>query len=216
MLKVILAEDHNIVRNGIRALLESEEDISIIGEATNGQKVLDIIAKGDHVDLILADINMPVMDGIELIKNLKISYPKVRLVILSMLDNEKYVTQAFSEGACGYLLKNVSSDELIFAIKHVSAGGKYLCSELSMKILDRMINSPLSSQSVFENTIDLSSREIEVLNLIAQGLTNHEMSEKLFLSKRTIEGHRQSLIVKTGSRNTAALIRYAVLNGIVQ
>jgi len=138
------------------------------------------------------------------------------LIILSMLDNEKYVAQAFSEGACGYLLKNVSSDELIFAIKHVSAGGKYLCSELSIRMLERLVNSSLSSPSVFEDVIDLSSREIEVLNLIAQGLTNHEMSEKLFLSKRTIEGHRQSLIEKTGSRNTAALIRYAVINGIVQ
>src|SRR5690606_1329149 len=216
MIKIILAEDHNIVRNGIKILLEAEEEFSVVGEAINGHEVLEMISKEGHVELVLADINMPIMDGIELVKNLKTSYPKVRLIILSMLDNEKYVAQAFSAGACGYLLKNVSSDELIFAIKHVSTGGKYLCSELSMKILDRMINSPLSSQSVFENTIDLSSREIEVLNLIAQGLTNHEMSEKLCLSKRTIEGHRQSLIVKTGSRNTAALIRYAVLNGIVQ
>lgn len=216
MLKIILAEDHNIVRNGIKVLLESEEEFSIIGEATNGQEVLNMISKEDHIDLVLADINMPVMDGIELIKNLKITYPKIRLIILSMLDNEKYVAQAFSEGACGYLLKNVSSDELIFAIKHVSIGGKYLCSELSIKMLERLVNSSLPSQSIFEDTIDFSSREIEVLNLIAQGLTNHEMSEKLFLSKRTIEGHRQSLIEKTGSRNTASLIRYAVLNGIVQ
>lgn len=216
MLKIILAEDHNIVRNGIRALLESEGGIKVVGEATNGQKVLNIIAKEDHIDLVLADINMPVMDGIELIKNLKTNYPKIRLVILSMLDNEKYVAQAFSEGACGYLLKSVSSDELIFAIKHVSGGARYLCSELSIKMLERLMHSPLSNQTVFEDAIDFSSREIEVLNLIAEGLTNHEMSEKLFLSKRTIEGHRQSLIEKTGSRNTAALIRYAVLNGLVQ
>lgn len=216
MLKIILAEDHNIVRNGIRSLLESEGGIKVVGEATNGQKVFDIIAKEDHIDLVLADINMPVMDGIELIKNLKANYPKIRLVILSMLDNEKYVAQAFSEGACGYLLKSVSADELIFAIKHVSGGGRYLCSELSIKMLERLIHSPLSTKTVFEDAIDFSSREIEVLNLIAEGLTNHEMSEKLFLSKRTIEGHRQSLIEKTGSRNTAALIRYAVLNGLVQ
>lgn len=216
MLKIVLAEDHNIVRYGIKALLESEEGFSVVGEATNGHEALEIISKSDHIDVVLADINMPVMDGIELIKNLKTNYPKVPLIILSMLDNEKYVDQAFSEGACGYLLKNVSSDELIFAIRHVSAGGKYLCSELAIKMLERLINSPLSSQSVFEDVVDFSSREIEVLNLIAQGLTNHEMSEKLFLSKRTIEGHRQSLIEKTGSRNTAALIRYAVLNGIVQ
>ncbi|TCK83584.1 response regulator transcription factor [Albibacterium bauzanense] len=216
MIKIILAEDHNIVRNGIKVLLESEEGLSVVGEAKNGQEVLNMISKENHIDLVLADINMPVMDGIELVKKLKATYPKVRLIILSMLDSEKYVIQAFSEGACGYLLKNVSSDELIFAIKHVSIGSKYLCSELSIKMLERLINSSISSQSAFEDDIDFSSREIEVLNLIAQGLTNHEMSEKLFLSKRTIEGHRQSLIEKTGSRNTASLIRYAVLNGIVQ
>src|SRR5690606_37315997 len=99
MLKIVLAEDHNIVRNGIKALLESEEEFSVVGEATNGQKVLDIISKEDHVDMVLADINMPVMDGIELVKNLKTNYPKIPLIILSMLDNEKYVAQAFSEGA---------------------------------------------------------------------------------------------------------------------
>src|SRR3546814_21145197 len=111
MIKIILAEEHNIVRNGIKVLVESEEGLSVVGEAKNGQEVLNMISKEDHIDLVLADINMPVMDGIELVKKLKATYPKVRLIILSMLDSEKYVIQAFSEGACGYLLKNVSSDD---------------------------------------------------------------------------------------------------------
>jgi len=216
MLQIVLAEDHNIVRNGIKVLLEAEEDFNIVGEATNGEEVLDIVNSTNNVDLVLTDINMPLMDGITLIKELKITKPDVRVVILSMLDGEKYIYQAFSEGASGYLLKNASSEELIFALKHVSLGNKYLCSELSIKLLERLVNSSASPSSLYENNIEFSSREIEVLNLIAEGLTNHEMSEKLFLSKRTIEGHRQSLIEKTGSRNTAALIRFAVLSGIVQ
>ena len=215
MLKVILAEDHNIVRNGIKILLEAEEDIEVVGEATNGQEVLDFLDSGNSTDLILSDINMPSMDGIMLLEALKEQYPQTKVILLSMLDNEEYITKAFKEGASGYLLKSAGADELIFALRHVNSGNKYLSSELSLKLLDR-VNATVSSATLIKNDIDFSAREIEVLQLIAQGLTNLEMSEKLFLSKRTIEGHRQNLIEKTGSKNTAALIRFAVLSGIVQ
>lgn len=215
MLKVILAEDHNIVRNGIKILLEAEEDIEVVGEATNGQEVLDFLDAGNAPDLILSDINMPLMDGIMLLETLKEQYPQTKVILLSMLDNEEYIIKAFREGASGYLLKSAGADELIFALRHVNSGNKYLSSELSLKMLDRM-NSTVSSATLIRNDIEFSTREIEVLQLIAQGLTNLEMSEKLFLSKRTIEGHRQNLIEKTGSKNTAALIRFAVLSGIVQ
>ncbi|WP_442591160.1 response regulator [Pedobacter sp. AW31-3R] len=216
MLQVILAEDHNIVRNGIRMLLEADQEISIAGEAVNGQEVLEMISSGINADIVLADINMPGLDGITLIKQLKIQHPDIRVVILSMLDNEKYVLQAFGEGGFGYLLKNVSADELIFSLKHVHGGGKYLCAELSIRMVDKLITNSGAPINPIHPKIDFSSREIEILHLIAQGLTNNEMSERLFISKRTIEGHRQSLIEKTGSRNTAALIRFAVLGGIVQ
>lgn len=215
MLKVILAEDHNIVRNGIRMLLEADKGISIVAEAVNGREVLDLVAGGVSADIVLADINMPELDGITLIKQLKIVSPGIKVVILSMLDNEEYIFQAFAEGAYGYLLKNVSADELLFSLKHVNSSGKYVCAELSIRMLDMHINSAVPVIPVIHNQVDFSSREIEVLHLIAEGLTNAEMSEKLFISKRTIEGHRQSLIEKTGSRNTAALIRFAVLGGFV-
>ena len=215
MLKVILAEDHNIVRNGIKILLEAEEDIEVVGEATNGQEVLDFLDAGNSPDLILSDINMPLMDGIMLLETLKEQYPQTKVILLSMLDNEEYITKAFQEGASGYLLKSAGADELIFALRHVNSGNKYLSSELSVKLLDR-VNSTISSTTLIKNDIEFSAREIEVLQLIAHGMTNLEMSEKLFLSKRTIEGHRQNLIEKTGSKNTAALIRFAVLSGIVQ
>lgn len=214
MLSLILAEDHNIVRNGIRMLLEADKEISIAGEATNGLEVLEIISRGVKVDIVLADINMPEMDGITLIKELKLKSPATQIVMLSMLDNDKYVSQAFSEGASGYLLKSVSADELIFSLKHVNAGGQYLCAELAMRLLNKSISTvPLNR---INDNVEYSMREIEILDLIAEGLTNNEMSAKLFISKRTIEGHRQSLIEKTGAKNTAALIRYAVLSGIIQ
>ncbi|HMI05389.1 MAG TPA: response regulator transcription factor [Pedobacter sp.] len=216
MLQVLLAEDHTIVRNGIRMLLETDKSIHIVAEAENGLEVLEYFARGLKTDIVLADINMPGLDGISLLREMKTASPDTKIVMLSMHDNEKYVAQAFLEGASGYLLKNVNADELIFALKHVSGGGKYLCAELTMTQLDKSLKN---SQNVLlhpTSDIEFSLREIEVLGLIAEGLTNNEMSERLFISKRTIEGHRQNLIDKTGARNTASLIRFAVVNGIIQ
>lgn len=215
MLKVILAEDHNIVRNGIRMLLENEPDIEISAEATNGQEVLDLLKKNTEAALILADINMPVMDGMTMLKAIKINYPNVKVVFLSMLDNEKYVSQAFKEGASGYVFKSVSSEELIFSLRQVNNGSRYLCTELALNLLDRSLQESVVFATTLESKIDFSEREVEVLQLIAEGLTNTEIAEKIFISKRTVEGHRQSLLEKTGSRNTATLIRFAILNGFI-
>lgn len=212
-LKIILAEDHNLVRNGIKMLLESQADIEVIAEADDGKQVLEHIASGLIPDIVLADINMPEMDGISLIKAIKLTHSDIKVVILSMLDNEKYVMQAFMEGSYGYLLKNVNESEMLFALKTVAGGSKYLCVELTETMLDRFIHETASQSEQEEIQVDLSMREIEVLHLVAEGYTNQEMADKLFLSKRTIEGHRQMLIDKTGSKNTASLIRFAVVNG---
>jgi DNA-binding NarL/FixJ family response regulator len=216
MLNVLLAEDHNIVRNGIKMLLEMDDSLNVIGEAMDGLQALQMVQKGMEIDIILADVNMPEIDGIALISKVKAINPNIKVMILSMLDNEKYVAQAFMEGASAYLLKSVSADELVFSLKHVSSGNKYLCTELAMKQLERLIQKSNMEYGGVDISKNFSMREIDVLHLIAEGLTNAEMSDRLFISKRTVEGHRQSLIEKTGSKNTAALIKYAVLNGIVQ
>ncbi|MGN8057420.1 response regulator [Pedobacter sp. 22163] len=214
-MKVILAEDHNIVRNGIKMLLESQGEITVVAEANNGLEVLSYFAEGGHADIVIADINMPEMDGISLIAQLRTLSPSTHVVMLSMLDNEKYVAQAFIEGARGYLLKNVGEDELNFALRYVAGGGKYLCAELAEKLLDKLTQTTIQHPETNGQHIDFSLREMEVLHLIAEGYTNTEMADKLFLSKRTIEGHRQALIDKTGAKNTAALIRFAVVNGFI-
>lgn len=213
MLKIILAEDHIIVRNGIKIILDSQPGVQVIGEADNGKEVLDLIASGIIPDIVLTDINMPEMDGITLIRELKERSPEIKTIVLSMLDNEKYVAQAFLEGSHGYLMKNVNEDEMMFALKIVHSGTKYLCGELSQVLLNRLLLSLAVQTEQTHLQIELSMREIEVLHLIAEGYTNQEMADKIFLSKRTVEGHRQSLIDKTGSKNTAALIRFAVTNG---
>lgn len=216
MIKIILAEDHNIVRDGIRNLLEKEKDLKIVGEALNGQEVIDLIDKGVTADIILADINMPVLNGIEMLGKLPETVNKPKVVVLSMLDHERYVMQAFQAGVNGYLLKNVSADELTFALRHIYADGRYICTELSLRFLDRLIAQPDRSQHEAKTGIEFSTRDIKVLMLIADGLTNQQIAEKLFTSKRTVEGYRQVLIEKTGTRNTAALVRYAVQNGLIK
>ncbi|WP_316739690.1 response regulator transcription factor [Pedobacter aquatilis] len=214
-IKVLLAEDHTIVRNGIAALLEKEEDIQIIAEAKNGEEVLSLLESGIEPDLILTDINMPDMNGMELINALQLNYPKIKVLILTMLDNEKYVNQALKAGANGYLLKNVNIDEIIFAIKQLTKGYSYICTSISLNLLAQAdLSSDFNSQKI-KSTVDISKREIEILNLIAQGFTNNEIADKLFTSKRTIEGNRQSLLEKTGTKNTAALVNFVVRNKII-
>jgi len=196
-------------------LLESQGEITVVAEANNGIEVLNYFKDGGQADVVITDINMPEMDGITLITELKTISPDTRIIMLSMLDNEKYIAQAFIEGARGYLLKNISEEELNFALRYVSGGGRYLCAELAEKLLDKLTSNPLQQANAAGQNIDFSLREMEVLHLIAEGYTNTEMADKLFLSKRTIEGHRQALIDKTGAKNTAVLIRFAVVNGFI-
>jgi DNA-binding NarL/FixJ family response regulator len=159
-------------------------------------------------------MNMPGMDGLHMINALQMKYP---VLILSMLDHENYVMETINAGASGYLLKNISKDELLFAIRYVASGGKYICSELSFKILNRLSNlNDILPASGVNVDFELSERESEVLHLIGEGFTNNEIADKLFSSRRTIEGHRQSLMEKTGSKNTATLIKFAVQNGLIK
>lgn len=216
MIKVLLAEDHNVVRNGIKSILEKDKDLEIVAEATNGKQALELLAKGFKADIVLADVNMPEMNGMEMTTLVKQQFPKVKVIILTMLDHEKYIVQAFKNGASGYILKNITSDELLFCIKHICANNdRFICNELSLRMLDKLINKPETVVPNEKPEIELSKREVEILSLIAEGYTNLEIADKLFTSKRTVEGHRQNLIDKTGSRNTAALIRYAILSGLI-
>ncbi|MHA4894126.1 response regulator [Pedobacter sp. PWIIR3] len=214
MIKILLVEDHKIVRNGIKLILEADPQLEVVQEAKDGQQALKFLDEGLEIDIVLADIQMPEMGGIDLIGEIKLRFPEIKIIVLSMFENQKYVSQAFSKGASAYLIKNVDAAELIFCIKQVHAGQQYICAEISFKLLDHFT---LHGAINFEpgNAIVLSSREIEVLNCIAEGYTNMEIADKIFLSKRTIEGHRQSLLEKTKSKNTAALIRYAVMNGLL-
>ena len=214
-IKIVLAEDHLVVRNGFKSLLQQEHDFSVVGEADNGTQVLQLLKDGLSVDIIIADINMPDMDGLVLAEKIHQDYPSVKVMILSMMDHDKYIIQAFNAGVKGYILKNVSSEEMLFAIRHISQGNEYICSELGVKMVKKASRLIEFSDSSAMPKISLTTRELEVLKLTAEGLTNMEMADKLFTSRRTVEGHRQSLIDKTGAKNSAALIVYAFRAGLL-
>jgi len=215
MIKIILAEDHNIVRDGIRNLLEKEPNFEIVAEATNGADVIRMMREGTEADIILADMNMPVMGGMELAEKLKETASKAKFIMLTMIDHEKYVMKAFKSGIAGYLLKNISADELIFAINHIHIDGHYICSELAMRFMHRLAEMPATQSTEDMSKVEFTKRELEVLALTAEGYTNQQIADKLFTSKRTVEGHRQSMINKTGTRNTITLIKYALQHGII-
>jgi DNA-binding NarL/FixJ family response regulator len=216
MVNIILADDHKIIRDGIKAFLRDDSEIKVVGEASNGNELLQTLNEVKP-DVVLMDINMPEMDGFEATKAIKAQFPDVKVLILSMLDHEKYVQKMMDAGAMGYTLKNTGKDELLYAIKMVAEGNKFICTDVALSFLNKLQhNAPaIVTQPFGKKASDLSAREIEVLKLIAEGMTNAEIADKLFTSKRTIESHRQNIIEKTQVKNTAALIKYALTHGII-
>ncbi|MGJ1194796.1 response regulator [Sphingobacterium spiritivorum] len=215
-IRIILAEDHLVVRNGIKLLLDSQENFEVVGEVGSGKEVLDLLTSGTEADILITDLSMHNIDGLQLLKEIESRNIALKVIVLTMLDCEQHVAKSFQSGAKAYLVKNVAAEEMIFCINHVAKGGRFLCEELTMKFIDKLIEKSVTQPTKIDPAeLDLSSRELEVLELLGEGLTNLEISKRLFLSKRTVEGHRQSLIDKTKSKNTPALIKFAILNGLI-
>jgi DNA-binding NarL/FixJ family response regulator len=215
VINIILADDHLVLRRALKSLLESESDFVVSGEASNGSEVLDLLAKGTPADIIIADLNMPLMTGQLLIESLGSYLDTLKIIVLSALDSEPHVIKAMKAGASGYLLKNVSPAELLFAIRHTHEFGLYLCAELAGRFLNRLIAVPQLVPTANPLNIEFSDRDVELLRLISEGYTSQEIAEKLFSSVRTIEKQRLHLINKTESRNTVVLICFAKQHGII-
>ncbi|WP_433900078.1 response regulator [Sphingobacterium puteale] len=210
MAQLLLVDDHALVRSGFRLILEAQEDITVIAEAENGKDALEYLARATQPDLILTDIHMDIMDGIQFIKAVKMRFPEIKLVILTMDASFHLASEAFSMGADGYLLKSSHVDEILFGLKQVQRGERYISSALAFQLIDYSashIPEEVNRDDVMAR-YELSDREILVLERIAEGYTNAEIADQIFLSKRTVEGHRQQLLEKTNSRNTAGLIRF--------
>jgi DNA-binding NarL/FixJ family response regulator len=213
MSRIFLVDDHTIVRDGLRALLANEPEIEVVGEAGNGQELLERLPT-TPADVVLLDANMPVLDGLATTLRLRVEFPQVRVLILSMLAHERYIGQLFDAGASGYVLKSAEKSEILVAIQTVIAGRQFLCSDLGLNMLRKVLAKDDEPEEATKAS-RLSRRESEVLQLLAEGLTTNEIAEKLFTSKRTIETHRQNILEKTQTKNTAALIRMAVTQGLL-
>ncbi|MDB5234703.1 MAG: hypothetical protein JWR44_1696 [Hymenobacter sp.] len=212
MTRVFLVDDHTVLRKGLRNLLDDEPTLTVVGEASDGQQLLEQLPT-TPTDVVLLDLHMPVLDGLATTRRLHEEFPEVRVLILSMEEHELSIGQVLAAGALGYVLKNADKNEILVAIHTVAAGKRFLCSELGLAMLDKLLASPAARSPDARVTSELSQREREILKLVADGLTNQEMADKLFTSKRTVETHRQNILEKTGAKNTAALVRYAAGRG---
>ena len=215
MIRVFLVDDHTVLRNGLRSLLADQSDLTVVGEAGDGRELLAKLPT-TPTDVVLLDINMPGLNGLDTARQLQKEYPAVRVLVMTMLIDKNHIFQMLDAGAAGYVLKNVGRDELTHGIRMVASGQPFLCAEVGFDALQRLReekNGPSVAASGKAGV--LSKREIEILQLIAEGLTNQEISDKLFISKRTTETHRLSIIGKTKMKNTASLIRFAVSEGLV-
>ena len=208
MIRVIIAEDHLMVRAGIRALLEKAGDIHVMGEASNGQEAINM-TQALVPDVLIMDIMMPRMNGIQAAENIRAMKLATNILILSMYADEGFVHQALQCGVKGYVLKSSVSDELIWAVRAVANGQTYLSSPISEIIIESVMNPHASGESGDPLSM-LSPREKEVLQLIAEEHTSSEIAALLFISEKTVEKHRSRLMEKLNVRNIAGLVRVAV------
>jgi len=206
-----LVDDHTLFRNGLRILLNTIDKYEVAGEAGNGQEFLDLLEQ-ELPDIVLLDIEMPVMDGIAAANVAMGKYPDLKIITLSMYGEEDYYYQMVDAGVKGFLLKNSDMNEVKNAIDTVVDGGNYFSSEL----LQNLVNSLRTSSKTREPQAELSEREIEILILICQGLSNQEIADQLFISKRTVDKHRANILEKSQCKNTAQLVMYAIKSKLVE
>ncbi len=211
--RLLVADDHPVVRLGIRQVLEAHPDFEVIGEVADA---LEIVPQVEALkpDVLVLDLVMPGMNGLEIIRRLARGVPQTRIVVLSMHANEAYVVEALHHGASAYVLKGSEAQELVRAVREVNDGKRYLSPPLSAHGVEAYLDK--ASKTAFDPYETLSTREREILHLAAQGLTNRDIATRLFINVRTVESHRASLMHKLNLRKPTDLVRYALRRGIVQ
>jgi len=212
MLRVAIADDHDLFREGLRQLLETVEDIEVVGEASNGLQAVDLVSK-QHPDVILMDISMPEMDGIQATEMIVQRFPETHVVVLTMYSDDEYAIHAIRAGAKGYLLKNTRSNEVIRAIRLAAAGGSTIDPSLGpvlMREFQRLLNSAPTS-----NRQQLSERELQFLELLARGRNNRQIAAEMELAESTVKNNLSSLFQKIGVRDRTQAVLYAFSNGLV-
>ncbi|QLE54716.1 response regulator transcription factor [Nostoc sp. TCL26-01] len=207
MIKVLLVDDQNLIRQGLRALLELESDLEIVGEAENGQMAIDFITQLQP-DVVLMDIRMPIMDGVAATREIQQNFPKVKVLVLTTFDDDEYVKAALQHGAMGYLLKDTPSEELAVAVRAVQRGYTQLGPGIVKKLLTQFPNTSTQTPPIPPNIAELTPREKEVLKLIAIGASNREIAQQLYISEGTVKNHVTNILNRLGlrDRTQAAII----------
>lgn len=211
MIKVFIADDHKMMRDGLKALLTNVQDIKVLGEAANGMEVLEFIAV-NQVDVLILDINMPGLDGVEVCKAINKKKHDVKILALTMYNEASMIANLIKNGASGYILKNAGKDKLELAIKKVFAGEQYFSEEVKETYFSGLL--PKENKQGKSAIPKLTRREKEIISLILKEFTTAEIAEKLFISEKTVETHRMHLLQKFNVRNTAGLVRLAVEQGL--
>lgn len=212
-IRLIIADDHEIFRDGLALMLSKQPDIRLVGQAGTGRQLLDLVAELKP-DVVMTDIKMPVMDGIEATRSLLELYPELKIIALSMFDEENLIVDMLEAGAKGYLLKNADKQEILDAIQSVYEEKTYYCRHTSAKLISLISKSKFNPYKKKE-VLTFTDRETEIIKLICQQLTAQEIADKVFLSKRTVEGHRTKILEKMNVKNTAGVVIYALKHRIV-
>ncbi|MCP9761616.1 response regulator transcription factor [Lacihabitans soyangensis] len=213
-IKIALVDDHKLFRKGLMSILQQNEDFEVLFDAVNGREFLDHPLLSE-VEVVLLDIQMPELDGIATTKLLRENNEDIKIIILSMHDEDQFILHLMEIGANGYLLKDTDTDEVSLAIKKVQDSGVYFSDFVSRVMLRKMNKSTQTSNKIFNYKTDLSTRELEVLKHICEGLTTTEIGDKMCISPRTVEGHRLRIMEKLGVNNTAKLVAFAIKNDLV-
>ena len=208
-MKILLVDDHKLIRDALKSYFEDDPEIEIIEEAGNGQEAL-ILLKENTVDVVMMDISMPVMDGIECTQHITEEYPEIKVLALSMMNDGQFIKKMLNAGAVGYILKNSSEEEIRKALNAVFNGENYFSAEVNETVMQNMLKGGVKRNHKLVVDLPLTSREKEVLRLILKEYTNQEIADELFISPRTVDAHKRNLLEKTGSKNTAGLVLYAI------
>lgn len=212
-IRVFLADDHAVVRDGLRLILEAQEDITVVGEAADGHQAIDRVLKAKP-DVVIMDIAMPGLNGIEATLQILKSCPSVKVLILSMHSSPEYISRALKAGAFGFLLKESAGKEVVRAVKTIYLGHRYLCQKISEAVINDYIDLQEAAPARSPLT-RLSPREREVLQLVTEGKTTKEIGQMLFLSPKTVETYRSRLMVKLGIKDVPGLVKFAIQHGII-
>jgi len=215
-IRVLLADDHALVRSGLIKLLEPHKDIAIVGEAEDGEEAIRF-AKQLHPDVVVIDLSMPKVNGIEAAKTLRRDCPETRVLVLTMHENEEYVYQIFRSGAGGYILKNAGRDEIAAAIRAVAKGDRFFSPRVSEIMVEGYLRRAEEREKSFSSQeIPLTAREKEILSLIAEGLNNQQIADRLFISPRTVDTHRTNIMQKLDIHDSVKLVRFAIEKGLAK